>query len=173
VTTAQSHREFRLDRATHDDLIAHARSDAPYEVCGLLAGRDGAVTAHYRIPNAARSMTFYNMDPKALLTAMNEMDEHEWDLSGIYHSHTHTEAYPSSTDVELAFYAEAVYLIVSLQDPDLPHIRAFDIVDGQVSERTLVVDGQARGVLSGQARGVPAPADVAVDRFGWEQPSQR
>jgi proteasome lid subunit RPN8/RPN11 len=130
------------DRATHDDLIAHARSDAPYEVCGLLAGRDGAVTAHYRIPNAARSMTFYNMDPKALLTAMNEMDENEWDLSGIYHSHTHTEAYPSSTDVELAFYAEAVYLIVSLQDPDLPHIRAFDIVDGAVTERTLLVDGE-------------------------------
>ncbi|MBW3604907.1 MAG: M67 family metallopeptidase [Actinobacteria bacterium] len=140
----QSSREFHLDRATHGDVIAHARSDFPYEVCGLLAGRDGALTKHYRIPNAARSMTFYNMDPKALLAAMNEMDDNDWDLLGIYHSHTHTEAYPSSTDVELAFYADAVYLIVSLQDPDRPHIRVFDIVEGRINERTLVVDGEQR-----------------------------
>lgn len=144
MTTVQSSREFHLDRATHGDVIAHARSDFPYEVCGLLAGRDGALTKHYRIPNAARSMTFYNMDPKALLAAMNEMDDNDWDLLGIYHSHTHTEAYPSSTDVELAFYADAVYLIVSLQDPDRPHIRVFDIVEGRINERTLVVDGEQR-----------------------------
>ena len=142
MTTVQSSREFHLDRSTHDDLIEHARSDVPYEVCGLLAGIDGRLTAHYRIPNAARSMTFYNMDPTAMLAAMNEMDDNDWDLLGIYHSHTHTEAYPSSTDIELAFYADAVYLIVSLQDPEDPHIRAFDIVDGEVRERTLVIDGE-------------------------------
>jgi proteasome lid subunit RPN8/RPN11 len=142
VTTAQSSREFHLDRATYDEMIDHARSDFPYEVCGLLAGSDGRMTAHYRIPNAARSMTFYNMDPTAMLRAMNDMDDHEWDLLGIYHSHTHTEAYPSATDVDLAFYADAVYLIVSLQDADAPQIRAFDIVDGVVDERTLLVDGE-------------------------------
>ena len=112
MTTVQSSREFHLDRRTHDAIIEHARSDFPYEVCGLLAGHDGRLTAHYRIPNAARSMTFYNMDPTAMLAAMNEMDDHDWDLIGIYHSHTHTEAYPSSTDVDLAFYADAAYLIV-------------------------------------------------------------
>lgn len=142
MTAVQSGRAFHLDQPTHDDLIAHARSDAPYEVCGLLAGVDGRLTTHYRIPNSARSMTFYNMDPKAMLAAMSEMDDNGWDLLGIYHSHTHTEAYPSSTDIELAFYADAVYLIVSLQDPEAPHIRAFDIVDGEVSERTLVIDGE-------------------------------
>jgi len=142
VTTAQGNRDFHLDRETHDGLIEHARSDFPYEVCGLLAGVDGRLTKHYRIPNAARSMTFYNMDPKAMLVAMNEMDDREWDLLGIYHSHTHTEAYPSATDVELAFYADAVYLIVSLQDEDHPHVRAFDIVDGVITERTVVVDGE-------------------------------
>jgi proteasome lid subunit RPN8/RPN11 len=141
VTTVQTGREFRLDRRTYDAMIEHARSDFPYEVCGLLAGRDGRVTAHYRIPNAARSMTFYNMEPKAMLAAMNEMDDHDWDLLGIYHSHTHTEAFPSATDIELAFYADAAYLIVSLQDAE-PEIRAFSIVDDQVSERPVVVDGE-------------------------------
>lgn len=154
MTTVQSRREFHLDSDTYDDLVAHARSDVPYEVCGLLAGRDGTLTAHYRIPNAARSMTLYNMDPKAMLHAMNEMDDNDWDLLGIYHSHTHTEAFPSSTDIELAFYADAVYLIVSLQAPDAPQIRAFDIVDGQVSERALVVDGEraSRSLIPRNAR---------------------
>jgi len=142
VTTAQTSRKFHLDGATHAALIEHARSDFPYEVCGLLAGIGGRLTRHYRIPNAARSMTFYNMDAKQLLAAMNDMDDNEWDLLGIYHSHTHTEAYPSATDVELAFYADAVYLIVSLQVRERPVVRAFDIVDGVVTERTVVVDGE-------------------------------
>ena len=142
MTTAQTTRRFHLDGATHAALIEHARSDFPYEVCGLLAGVGGRLTRHYRIPNAARSMTFYNMDARELLAAMNDMDDNEWDLLGIYHSHTHTAAYPSATDVELAFYADAVYLIVSLQDRERPVVRAFDIVDGVVTERTVVVDGE-------------------------------
>ena len=142
MTTAQTSRQFHLDSATHAALIEHARSDFPYEVCGLLAGVGGRLTRHYRILNAARSMTFYNMDARELLAAMNDMDDNDWDLLGIYHSHTHTEAYPSATDVELAFYADAVYLIVSLQDRERPVVRAFDIVDGVVTERTVVVDGE-------------------------------
>ncbi len=130
-----------LDRATVEALIAHARSDAPFEVCGLLAFADGgAVVKHWRIPNAGRSMTYYEMDATALLHAMREIDDAEWGL-GIYHSHTHTEAFPSPTDRELALYPEAVHLIVSLQRPDAPEVRAFDIADGRITERVLLVDG--------------------------------
>ncbi|HVL97750.1 MAG TPA: M67 family metallopeptidase [Egibacteraceae bacterium] len=141
MTLADISGHLELDRVTYDALIAHARSDFPYEVCGLLAGEDGELRAHYPIPNAARSMTYYNMEPKALLQAMNDIEDRGWDLLAIYHSHTHTEAYPSPTDVELAFYPEAVYLIVSLQDPDEPVIRAFDIRYREVTERVLTVDG--------------------------------
>lgn len=132
---------LELDRATFEALVEHARSDFPYEVCGLLAGENGELRAHYPIPNDARSMTFYNMEPKALLRAMNDIDDHGWDLLAIYHSHTHTEAFPSPTDIELAFYPEAVYLIISLQDSE-PVIRGFDIQYGEVTERVLTVDGQ-------------------------------
>ena len=142
LTRARISGELHLERATYDALVEHARSDFPYEVCGLLAGQDGRVTKHYRIPNAARSMTYYSMDPKSMLHAMNEIDDQDWDLLAIYHSHTHTEAFPSPTDVELAFYPDAVYLIVSLQDEDAPVIRGFGIVDGAISERLLVVDGE-------------------------------
>ena len=141
MTRARIEGRLELDRSTYDALVEHARSDFPYEVCGLLAGKDGRVTKHFRIPNAARSMTYYSMDPKPMLHAMNEIDDEDWDLLAIYHSHTHTEAFPSATDVELAFYPEAVYLIVSLQDDDTPLIRGFTITDGTISERLLLVDG--------------------------------
>ena len=141
MTRAHVEGRLELDQATYDDLIEHARSDFPYEVCGLLAGSEGRVVKHYRIPNAARSMTYYSMDPKAMLHAMNEMDDEDWELLAIYHSHTHTEAFPSPTDVTLAFYPEPVYLIISLQDADAPVIRGFSIVDGAISERELFVDG--------------------------------
>jgi proteasome lid subunit RPN8/RPN11 len=67
------------------------------------------------------------------------MDRKGWDLVGIYHSHTHTEAYPSKTDVELAFYPEALYFIVSLQDRQAPVIRAFRISDGQIAEEDVII----------------------------------
>ena len=67
-----------------------------------------------------------------------------WDLLAIYHSHTLTPAYPSATDVRLAFYPEAHYVIVSLQEPDLPRVRAFRIVDGVITERDLVIPGDRR-----------------------------
>ena len=141
MTRARTEGRLELTRAVHDALVEHALSDFPYEVCGLLAGNDGVVAKHYRIPNAARSMTYYTMDPKAMLHAMNEMDDRDWDLIAIYHSHTHTEAFPSATDIELAFYPDAVYLIISLQDQRAPVIRGFEIVGGTVTERTLYVDG--------------------------------
>jgi [CysO sulfur-carrier protein]-S-L-cysteine hydrolase len=147
VTRAEIAGEFALDRETFDALVAHARSDFPFEVCGLLAGHDGQVTAHYEIPNEARSMTFYNMEPKAMLHAFNDMDDRDIDLLAIYHSHTHTEAFPSATDVERATYPDAVYLIVSLQEPE-PVIRAFNIVEGKVTERVLTVDGESAAVGS-------------------------
>lgn len=144
MTRAEVEGELRLDRATFDAIVAHAESDAPYEVCGLLAGAGtGTVpTRHYRVPNAARSMTYYEMDAKALLRAMHQIDDDDADLVAIYHSHSHTEAFPSPTDVELAFYPGTCYLIVSLQEPGAPALRGFDILEGRVTERRVTIDGE-------------------------------
>lgn len=129
---------LRLDQPTVDALVAHARSDHPYEVCGLLGlRRDGSIE-HFPITNAERSMTFYTMEPRELLRAMRRIEDEGMELV-IYHSHTHTEAYPSETDIRLAAYPEATYLIISLEDPDRPVLRAFRIVDGEVTERPIEV----------------------------------
>lgn len=130
---------FRLDRATYRALVEHARSDFPYEVCGLLGLRPDGGIIHFPVTNAERSMTYYVMDGKELLRAMRMIEDEGWKLA-IYHSHTHTEAYPSRTDVELAAYPDAVYLIVSLQDRDAPDLRAFRIVEGCISEVPLIID---------------------------------
>jgi [CysO sulfur-carrier protein]-S-L-cysteine hydrolase len=132
---------FELDRATWDAIVEHARADFPYEVCGLLGVRPDGSLVRYPIDNAERSMTYYVMEPKQLLRAMREIEDEGFGLA-IYHSHTHTQAYPSATDVRLAAYPEATYLIVTLQDRDRPEIRAFSIVDGEVTEKRVVVRDQ-------------------------------
>jgi [CysO sulfur-carrier protein]-S-L-cysteine hydrolase len=129
---------FELDRATWDRLVEHAWSDHPYEVCGLLGVRPDGTIAHYRIDNAERSMTYYVMDATQLLRAMREIEDEGWRLA-IYHSHPHTHAFPSATDIRLAAYPEATYLIVTLQDRERPDIRAFSILDGEVAEQKVIV----------------------------------
>lgn len=142
MTRAQIAGRLDLDSATYEAMIVHARSDAHFEVCGMLATENGRVVRHYEIPNAERSATFFRMDSMAHYRAYTEIEDRDWGLV-IYHSHTHTEAFPSETDVtQAANYPGAVYLIVSLQDADAPVIRGFDIVDGKITERILYVDGE-------------------------------
>lgn len=120
-------------------LIQHARGEAPNECCGLLAGRDGRVERVYPGTNIDHSPYTYLMDPKEQLAAFKEMEAAGLDLLGIYHSHTHTSAYPSRTDVAKAFYPDALYVIVSLARPDDPNIRAFRVADGHISEESVIV----------------------------------
>ena len=93
----------------------------------------------YRAINAEASPYRYSVDPKDLLRIHKEVDANDWDFLVIYHSHTHTEAYPSPTDIRLAAWPEAYYALVSLMDEEHPRVRAFRIVDGQVSEEELQV----------------------------------
>jgi proteasome lid subunit RPN8/RPN11 len=130
---------MRLPRAYADEIIAHARADAPNECCGIIAGNDGHATKLYRAINAEASPYRYNVDPKDLLRIHRDLDNNGWDVLGIYHSHTHTEAYPSPTDVRLAAWPEAHYLIVSLAEEANPVLRAFRILDGLVTEEAIEI----------------------------------
>ena len=125
---------FAIDQQSYDTLVAHARAEYPNEACALLSGRDHTVAKVYALPNAEASPTFYVVEPKAQLHAMTEIDDLGMELVGIFHSHTFTEAYPSRTDIELAGYPDAIYLILSLADLQAPELRGFSIRDGEVSE---------------------------------------
>ena len=128
-----------LPREHIDEMIAHAREDAPNECCGIIGGKDGRATQLYRAINAEASPYRYSVDSKDLLRIHRDVDARDEDFLVIYHSHTHTEAYPSPTDVRLAAWPEAYYVLVSLMDEAHPVVRAFRITDGEVAEEAIEV----------------------------------
>ena len=104
-----------------------------------IAGRNGRVERVYPGTNVDHSPYTYLMDPKEQLAAIKDYEAAGLELVGIYHSHTHTAAYPSRTDVAKAFYPDAMYVIVSLAKRDAPDIRAFRVADGQINEESVIV----------------------------------
>ena len=128
-----------LEKRFLDEMVAHAREELPNEACGIVAGKDGAAVKLFRARNAEASPYRYSVDPQDLFGVFKECEENGWEFLAIYHSHVASEAYPSATDVRLAFWPEAFYVLVSLMDPDAPVVRAFRILDGQVSEEEMRV----------------------------------
>ncbi|RLC67945.1 MAG: hypothetical protein DRI48_00965 [Chloroflexi bacterium] len=109
------------------EMVTHAWAEHPNEACGILGGRDGRAEKVYPLPNTERSSVRYLAEPQAQLEAMLEIEERGWKIVAIYHSHPHSPAYPSFTDVEMACYPESLYLIISLAEREKPVLRAFRI----------------------------------------------
>lgn len=120
-------------------MVAHAREQAPNECCGMIGGRDGEATTLYRSVNAEASPLRYSLDASDQFRIMEAMERDGEELLAIYHSHTASAAYPSQTDVNLAAYPDAVYVIVSLQDSDRPDVRGYWIRDEQIDDTELEV----------------------------------
>ena len=134
------------------EIVAHARAECPLEACGLLGGQDGRVEKVYPLPNAERSPVRYLADPEAQFQAMMEIEERGWEIVAIYHSHPASPAYPSATDLEMAFYPEALSLILSLADRERPTLRAFRIGEGQIEEVEVRVEERETRRTSGGRR---------------------
>jgi proteasome lid subunit RPN8/RPN11 len=130
---------MKVSRPIYEELLAHAREEAPNECCGLIGGSDGVAKTVYRARNAEASPLRYNLDPQDQFRIMTEMDERGEELSAIYHSHTASPAYPSQTDINLASYPDTLYLIVSLADGE-KDLRGYSITDGEVTEVDLAID---------------------------------
>jgi proteasome lid subunit RPN8/RPN11 len=124
-----------------DEIVAHARRDAPNECCGLVSGSDGEATRVYPARNAEASPMRYTLHPQDQLRIMTEIEERGEEIAAIYHSHTRTPAEPSQTDINLAEnWPDPLYLICSLADPDEPSVRGFEIHQGRVEEVELTVE---------------------------------
>jgi proteasome lid subunit RPN8/RPN11 len=131
---------MRISQSLVDEIVAHAREDLPNECCGMVGGADGDAATVYRAENAEASPLRYSIDSKEQFRLMRAIEAAGEELAAIYHSHTKSPAYPSQTDVNLAGWPEAVYLIVSLADPDAPDLKGFWIRDGKIEEAELVVE---------------------------------
>jgi [CysO sulfur-carrier protein]-S-L-cysteine hydrolase len=129
---------MRISRELFDEMVEHAVADAPNECCGMIASRDGEAVKIHRATNAAASPLRYEIDGAEQYRIQMAIDDEDLELGAIYHSHTRSEPYPSQTDINLAFYPEALYVIVGVAG-DEPTVRAYEIRDGQVSETELQV----------------------------------
>ena len=126
-----------LPKQIIDDIVAQAQEEAPNECCGIIAGKDGRATKLFQARNDEASPYRYNVDTEDLFRIYRECEENDWEFLVIYHSHTASEAYPSPTDIRLAFWPEAYYVLISLQDAERPVVRAFRILDGAVTEEEI------------------------------------
>lgn len=131
---------LRLSATAYEQMIAHAFDCLPEEACGLMAGDYAGEDAprFYPCRNAAESSKLYTIDGKDMLHIGREAEDEGFDLVGVMHSHTHTDAYPSPTDVSLAVDPTWHYVIVSLKY-DAPVLRSYRIDDGVIAEEPVVV----------------------------------
>ncbi|MEZ5170330.1 MAG: M67 family metallopeptidase [Acidimicrobiia bacterium] len=135
-----------LTHAHYETMVAHCLDGLPDEACGLFGGPvgdgsgdlpvgepTGEVTHLYPTTNTDASARTYTVDSRELMRAMRDAEENGGGLIGVFHSHTHSDAYPSSTDVRQATYPEWVYALVSLKHAE-PVVRAYRIRDGVIAE---------------------------------------
>ena len=116
ISLKKEHREF---------MIKHAQDDDPNECCGILAGTGEEISYVYKIRNSTPSPYRYVMDPQEMLNAMQDAEKKGLDFIAFYHSHTHSSAYPSPTDVRMALqsgWLDIYYVLVSLERKTVPEI---------------------------------------------------
>jgi proteasome lid subunit RPN8/RPN11 len=119
------------------EVIAHAQACQPQECCGVLLGKDGEITQAIRAVNLAESTSRFLLDPKAHIDARRTARAQGLDVVGFYHSHPHSQAYPSPADLAEAAYPECVHLIVGFVEGK-PEARLFNYTAGAASELTVL-----------------------------------
>ena len=134
-------KQLILPRHIKDEILEHALAGLPHEACGIIAAdQSGNPVRFYPTSNIYRRGDRYEVPPEELLEVFLDMEDKGYYLWGIFHTHPCSSAYPSPTDLEEAYYPEAYYFILSVQEPTEPCLRAFRIVDRQVEEFQVVVE---------------------------------
>lgn len=130
---------MKIKREIFDEMVKDCRERFPEEACGILAGRDKIGEKIYKMKNIERSSVSFLMEPKEQLYVMKDIRENNMEMVSIYHSHPFTFPYPSKRDVELAFYTDVIYLIVSLSDINNPLVKGYRIIDGKIEEEKIEI----------------------------------
>lgn len=128
-------------------IIDHCTTGLPHEACGILAGQENRVEKIYCMTNAKPGPAYYEMDAEEQFRVMKDIRESGNAMVGMFHSHPSGQAWPSSIDVEKAYwpgsqlpnYPDAVYVIVSFMNRAKPVVRGFSIEEGNVTEVPLSV----------------------------------
>ncbi len=123
-----------------EKILKQIKEESPNEACGILAGKNDRAEKVYEMTNTDKSPATYFMDAKEQHLVMKEIRNLGLEMVGIYHSHVASPAYPSGHDVEMAFYPEVSYVIVSLKDKDKPVVSSFKIKEGVITEEEIRIE---------------------------------
>ena len=139
---------FLIPKRVLASVISHALESDPEECCGVLLGDDDGAEEARRLENVhAQPIRRYEMPPMDLMRVESEAEARGRKIVAIYHSHTHTQAYPSQTDVTNAvesWWTEPYYVLISLVEKTRPIVRAYRISeDATVTEIPIATDGEA------------------------------
>jgi proteasome lid subunit RPN8/RPN11 len=130
---------LKIPQHIHDDIIAHARKGFPLEVCGILGGLEGAISAIYPMTNTDKSNEHFMMDPREQFAVVKELRAKGLEMAVIYHSHPETPARPSEEDIRLALTPGVSHVIVSLAEPEKPVLKSFRISGARVEPEEVEI----------------------------------
>ena len=135
---------LKIESLAYQKMIRYCeeeKQESGNEACGYLVGRNGIVTDAKSVPNAHKSLTSYHMEPVAQLVLQKHLRQLKLEEMAIYHSHVATQAYPSRRDIDNATavqdFFDGYYVLVSLQEPGRPSVKAFKIREGHVQEEEI------------------------------------
>lgn len=131
--------KLEIPRDIYARMVAQARSEAPIEACGILAGAGGEVRKLYQMVNADAACDHFMMEPREQFTVVKDIRSADLEMLAIYHTHPETPARPSEEDIRLALTPGVIYVIVSLLEADVPAVKGFLIEDGKVTEVPVTV----------------------------------
>ncbi len=132
-------RSLEIPKRIHAELVSHALRVAPLEACGILSGCDSRVQCYHEMSNADRSRVHYSMAPQEQFKVIKAIRTAKQEMLAICHSHPGTPARPSQEDIRLALTPDVAYVIVSLQESEIPVIRGFLINDARVAELPIMM----------------------------------
>jgi proteasome lid subunit RPN8/RPN11 len=128
-----------FDGVFFKEIVEHGLREFPNECCGVIVAREGAPARVIPMTNIDASPGTYRLDSQEQFRVFEEAEEEGLELWAFYHSHTHSEAYPSDTDIRLAFFPDSRYVLLSLADREEPVLRSFFIREGEVAEEELQI----------------------------------
>ena len=130
-----------IKKPVYSELLVSCLRDPEKETCGILAGKANHIEKIFPLANVSDNPKFcYIIDAKEQLAIFKALRSQALEMVAIYHSHVDSQAYPSQKDIELAFYPESSYIIISLSNPQQPVVRSFKIVESKIIEEDVIID---------------------------------
>lgn len=131
---------MKIKKEIISNIITHAKSGTPIEMCGYLASENGTVSKHYELTNIDQSEDHFTFDPKEQFDTVKDARKNGLEVCAVYHSHPVTPARPSEEDIKLAYDPNISYVIISLADGG-ENVKSFKIKDAQVTPEEIEIVG--------------------------------